>query len=82
MADEKDKALDAIRMAIQMEIDGREFYTRAAAESRNEAGRKLLETLASEEDVHRRVFTRIFDSITDPKLLQRFRYHEPKPGER
>jgi len=65
MATEQDKTLEGLKTAIQMEIDGKQFYLKASRESRNEAGRKLLESLAAEEDVHRQKFEEIFKSIRD-----------------
>jgi rubrerythrin len=65
MTTEQDKTLEALQTAIQMEIDGRGFYLKTAGESINEAGKKLLESLAAEEDIHRRVFEEIFESIRE-----------------
>ena len=53
MAKEQDKTLGALQTAIQMEIDGKEFYLKASRASNNELGKKLLRSLASEEDIHR-----------------------------
>ncbi len=65
MATEQDTTLEGLKTAIQMEIDGKQFYLKASRESSNEAGRKLLESLAAEEDVHRQKFEEIFKSIRD-----------------
>jgi rubrerythrin len=67
MTNEQDKTITAIQTAIQMEIDGKDFYTRASRDSKNEAGKKLMAQLALEEDIHRRVFTEIFESIRSKK---------------
>jgi len=67
MANEQAKTLEALQTAIQMEIDGREFYLKASRESSNELGKKLLETLAAEEDTHQRNFQQIYDAIRDKK---------------
>lgn len=63
MAKEQDKTLSGLQTAIQMEIDGKAFYLKASAESGNELGKKLLAQLAAEEDTHRKVFERIYESI-------------------
>ncbi len=63
MATEQDKTLEGLKTAIQMEIDGKQFYLKVSKESRNEAGKKLLESLAAEEDIHLRKFEQIFESI-------------------
>lgn len=67
MVNEQDKTLQAVQMAIQMEIDGKEYYLKASQESNNEAGRKLLQSLAAEEDLHRQRFVQIYDAIRDKK---------------
>ena len=63
MVTEQDKTLDALQIAIQMEIDGKEYYLKASQESSNELGKKLLESLASEEDTHRQKFEEIYSAI-------------------
>ncbi|GAH84736.1 unnamed protein product [marine sediment metagenome] len=50
MVTEQDKTLDALKIAIQMETDGKKLYLKASQESSNELGKKLLESLAAEED--------------------------------
>ena len=67
MANEQDRTLRALQTAIQMEIDGKEYYLKASQESGNELGKKLLESLAAEEDVHREVFENIYESIRSKK---------------
>jgi len=63
MPDEQEATLKALETALQMEIDGKEFYLKASAASKNKLGKDLLEKLAAEEDVHRTVFQGIYDSI-------------------
>jgi rubrerythrin len=63
MTGERVKTLEALKTAIQMEIDGKAFYLKASRESKNSMGSKLLETLASEEDNHRQVFEKIYAVI-------------------
>jgi len=60
---EQDRAVQALQVAIKMEIDGKEFYLKASRESSNELGKKLLKSLAAEEDVHRQNFEKIYNSI-------------------
>jgi rubrerythrin len=67
MTSEQDKTLKGLQVAIQMEIDGKEYYLKASRESANELGKKLLEKLASEEDYHRRRFERIYEAIKAKK---------------
>jgi rubrerythrin len=63
MTREQDTAAGALRTAIQMEIDGKEYYLKAGKASRNELGKKLMEQLAAEEDIHRQVFEKIYKDI-------------------
>jgi rubrerythrin len=67
MSGEQDTTIGALQTAIQMEIDGKEYYLKASATSRNELGKKLLEKLAGEEDIHRQVFEGIFKDISAQK---------------
>ena len=67
MVTEQDRALEALQIAIQMEIDGKAFYLKASQESGNELGKKLLQQLATEEDNHRQKFEKIYDTIRTKK---------------
>ncbi|MCJ7743820.1 MAG: ferritin family protein [Dehalococcoidales bacterium] len=67
MATEQDKTVAGLQIAIQMEIDGQEFYLKAAKASRNDLGRKLLQRLAAEEDIHRQKFEQIYEDISRKK---------------
>jgi rubrerythrin len=71
MATEQDKTLGALQTAIQMEIDGQEFYLKASQASNNELGKKLLKSLAAEEDLHRQTFEEIYDTIRSQKAWPR-----------
>jgi len=67
MESEQSKTLEALRIAIQMEIDGKEYYLKASQESSNELGKKLLKSLATEEDIHRQKFQEIYSTIRNKK---------------
>jgi rubrerythrin len=67
MTGEQDTTLGALQTAIQMEIDGKEYYLKASQSSRNELGRGLLKKLAAEEDGHRQVFEKIYKDISAQK---------------
>jgi len=67
MTTEQDKTMGALQKAIQMEIDGKEFYLKASQASKNELGKKLLKSLAAEEDEHRKVFEGIYRAISAKK---------------
>ena len=67
MADEMDRTLQALQTAVQMEIDGKEFYLKASRESGNDLGRRLLEQLSREEDLHRQRFEEIYRRIRNER---------------
>lgn len=67
MVSENDKTLEGLRVAVQMEIDGKEFYLKASRASSNEMGRKLLESLSVEEDLHRQKFEQIYQALQQKK---------------
>jgi len=67
MESEQNKTLEALKIAIQMEIDGKEYYLKASQESSNELGKKLLKSLAAEEDIHRQKFQEIYSAIRSKK---------------
>ena len=67
MVTEQNKTLDALKIAVQMEIDGKEFYMKASEGSGNRLGRELLESLAAEEDIHRQKFEEIYNAISSKK---------------
>ena len=54
-----EKLLQVMQTAVQMEIDGKAFYLKAAEMSGNALGVKLFTQLAAEEDIHRRAFENI-----------------------
>ena len=63
MTTQQEKTTQALQYAIQMEIDGKVFYTKASRESGNELGKKLLASLAEQEDYHRMKFEQIFENL-------------------
>jgi rubrerythrin len=67
MVTEQDKILEALKLAIDMENDGKECYLQASQESGNEVGKKLLESLAVEEDVHRQKFVDLYYAMQEKK---------------
>jgi rubrerythrin len=67
MATEQNKILAGLQTAIQMEIDGKEFYLKTSQESSNDMGKELLVQLASEEDTHRQKFEEIYETIRSQK---------------
>ena len=67
MVAEQNRTLKALQIAIRMEIDGKEYYLKASQQSNNELGRKLMESLAVEEDIHRQKFEEIYGAMQSKK---------------
>jgi rubrerythrin len=78
MAKEQDKILQILQLAIKMEQDGKKFYLRVSRESQHQLGKKLLETLAGEEDIHRQQFEEIFEAIRQKKAWPKTDFHPDK----
>ncbi|MBD3415071.1 MAG: hypothetical protein GF421_11645 [Candidatus Aminicenantes bacterium] len=54
---------DAIKGAIQLEINGRKFFNHAADVTEHERGKKMFKFLADEEVKHLDVFGKLFNKI-------------------
>ncbi len=67
MVGEMDRTLEALQMAVQMELDGKVFYEKTSQQSGNELGRELLHSLSLEEDFHRQRFEKIYLAIGNHK---------------
>jgi rubrerythrin len=63
MTKEQELTIEGLKTALQMEIDGKEFYLKASKTSKNKLGKELFRKLAAEEDVHREVFKNIYNVI-------------------
>ena len=62
MENEHARILEVLQTALQMEIDGKEFYEKAAQKSGNELATELFQQLAREEDSHRQKFVEIYEA--------------------
>ena len=80
MEGERNKTLEAVQFAIQMEIDGKEYYQKASRESGNKVGKELFEWLAAEEDKHRQRFEDIYNAIKKQKAWPEVNI-QPRKGE-
>jgi rubrerythrin len=67
MTTEQGKILEALKIAIDMENDGKECYQRESQQSGNEVGRKLLQSLALEEETHRQKFVELYQAMKKKK---------------
>ena len=81
MKTEQDKTMEALQIAIQMEVDGKEYYLKASQKSSNELGKKLLASLAAEEDTHRQKFEEIYDAIRNKRIWPTTNF-QPDGGKR
>lgn len=72
---------EAIKTAIQLEKDGRQFFERAAEETKNELGKKMFLKLASDEVRHLVTFERMFKTLADPETWKELLKEGP-PQER
>ena len=59
--------MEAIRLAIQLEIKGQEFYDRMAKEATNDFEKAFYKDLAQEEDVHFLVLRQMEEAVMSPK---------------
>jgi|UniRef100_A0A7C5AMP8 rubrerythrin len=74
--------LAALKDAIQMEVDGRQFYLEAAKKVQNQGVRQILEYLAEAEVYHIRKFKEIYDSLAkDPSWTETLAEFKPPKSE-
>jgi rubrerythrin len=67
MAGEQEQTLEALRIAIRMEIDGKKYYQMMSESKGNKLGLKLFKQLAVEEDYHRHKFEEIYKTLEAKK---------------
>jgi rubrerythrin len=63
MTIEQQETLRGLQIAIQTEIDGKEYYLKASQISDNKLGKELFQSLAVEEDIHRQKFEEIYNVL-------------------
>lgn len=80
MSEISSKAVEAIKMAIQLEKDGHTFFEEAAKKTENKLGKKMFETLAKDEINHLHTFQKMFDTITGTGDWQQLAQGLPKVG--
>ena len=74
---EREKTIEAVKLSLQMEIEGKQYYEEAAEKSTNSSGKWLFEWLAGEEDKHRNRFEQIYDAIRNRKAWPKIKF---EPG--
>lgn len=67
MQDEQARTIKVLELAVQMEVDGKEFYQKASRKSSNRLAKELFHQLAHEEDLHRRRFEEVYKAIKKGK---------------
>ena len=73
-------AIEAIKMAIQLEKDGHAFFQEAAQQTENSLGKKMFEMLAKEEIDHLHTFQQIFDTATEGGNWAELTQKAPRKG--
>ena len=63
MEKEQARTMEVLQRAVQMEIEGKEFYEKAGQRSSSKLAKDLFQQLASEEEVHRRKFEEIHEGL-------------------
>jgi len=63
MNNEQASAIEVLKLAVQMEKDGKEFYRKASRKSSNKLAKELFRQLANEEDDHRKKFVEIYGAL-------------------
>ena len=82
MTNVQEYLLKALKDAIQMEVDGRQFYLEAAKKVKNEGVRQILEYLAESEVYHIKKFNEIYQSLEkDPNWTEKLAEFKPPHGE-
>jgi len=63
MENEQARTIEVLQLAVQMEVDGKEFYQKASQKSSSKLAKELFQQLADEEDVHRKKFEEIYEAL-------------------
>jgi len=63
MENEQARTIEVLQLAVQMEVDGKEFYQKASRKSSNKLAKELFRQLANEEDAHRKKFMEIYEAF-------------------
>lgn len=81
MDDEQAKIIEAVKFAIQMELDGKAYYQKASEASGTKMGKELFIWLAGEEDKHRQKFEEIYTAIQEKQAWPEIEI-QPGKGDR
>ena len=64
MSEHLERSTEALKTALQMEIEGKDFYQKSGDSSTNPLAKKLFLHLAEQEDVHYQKISEIFEAVT------------------
>ena len=81
MEDEQARIIEALKFAMQMEIDGKAYYQKASQESGTKMGKELFEWLTGEEDKHKQRFEEIYRAIQNKQAWPEIEI-QPGKGDR
>jgi rubrerythrin len=63
MKNEQARTIEVLQLAVQTEVEGKEFYQKASQKSNSKLAKELFQQLANEEDVHRKKFEAIYEVL-------------------
>ena len=63
MENEQARTIEVLQLAVQTEVEGKEFYQKASQKSSNKLAKELFQQLAKEEDIHRKKFEEIYKAF-------------------
>ncbi len=63
----KEKIEDALKKAIKMEEEGKQFYLEVAKEAKSILVKKVFEQLAQEEDLHIKKINEVYALLKEKK---------------
>ncbi len=63
MTHHDEKRAQALQTALQMETEGKQFYSQSAERSSSQLARDLFQNLAAQEDVHYRTVQEVYDAL-------------------
>ncbi len=72
--------VEAIKIAIQMEKDGRRFYEECVKKTENQLGKKMFESLARDEIGHLHTFQKMFDTLIGTDQWKELAQGSPNVG--
>jgi rubrerythrin len=66
------EVLDAIKGAVQLEIDGKAFFDHAAEQTAHQLGKKMFQKLARDEVQHLKTFGELFTTVIGNEEWKKF----------